>query len=204
MAISYPLEVPSPDGVSFANVALTLDYAQSSTESPYDLVEQVYSYEAERWVINIQFPPLTPLQAKPIRAFILALHGRIGTFKANDPLNATPGGNPGPNAKVNGNGQIGYTLAVKDLIANINPVFMGGDAIEVNGSLYHVVKDVASDGSGNATLDIMPKIRGTITDGMAITVSNAKGTFRLDNAKQGWSSRAERSYDISIMGVEDK
>lgn len=204
MTISYPLELPMPEGVQPRNISLTLDYAQASSESPFTLEEQIYSYEAERWVLNIQFPPLKPEQAKAVRAFILALRGRIGTFKAGDPMNALPLGTPGLNAKVNGAGQTGYSLNVKDLIPSAAVAFAAGDDFELNGYLYTVVKDVASNGSGQATLDIMPSIRGTISDNQPLTVNSPKGHFRLENAKIGWASSYERTYDIALTALEAK
>lgn len=203
MTISYPLILPDTSALSYRNFSLKLDYAQASSESPFTLKEQIYSYEAERWVLNVSYPPLTPVQAKQLRAFILSLKGRIGTFKAGDPQNASPAGNPGNNVKINGSHSVGaYTMNLKGLNLSTTKALAAGDDLEVNGSLYTVLQDVNSNGSGQATVDIMPGIRTALSDNTTVIVENPRGTFRLDDAKLGWSGNADRYYDISIAAVE--
>lgn len=200
MSINYPLVLPSSPLAK--NASMFLEFAQASSESPFTLKEQIYSYEAERWVLNVQYPALTPVQAKTIKAFLLSLKGRIGTFKYGDPLNASPSGNPGNNVKVNGSGQQGYELNVKGLVPNANPAFSAGDDFQLNDRLYTVVKVVSASGAGTATLDIMPSLRGTISDNDVITTLNPQAIFRLDSARVAWANSAELAYDISFSAVE--
>jgi hypothetical protein len=45
--------------------------------------------------------------------------------------------------------------------------------------LHEVLLDVASDGSGNATLNIWPALRESPVDGSAVVVNDARGRFHL-------------------------
>lgn len=209
MAISYPIEFPMDDTIGFTNFSLQLDFAQATSESPFTLREQIFDYEAERWMLNVQYRPLRASEAseaKRIRAFILSLRGRVGTFKVGDPLNATPAGNVGSNLQVLGSPIKGsYSLSVKNLpvgAGGLNGSIKAGDDLEINSYLYTVLKDVSANGSGQATIDILPSLRTDLTDGTPIITTNPKGLFRLDDVRAGWSGTTERFYTIQFTGLE--
>ena len=65
-----------------------------------------------------------------------------------------------------------------------------------------VVADANTDGSGNATLDIEPRLRTSPTDNLAIAVINPKGVFRLVTNDTEWSSDAVAKYGITFAVTE--
>lgn len=201
MAITYPLTLPSTSDLAPKDYALRLDYAQASNQSPFTLNEQIYDYQQARWRLEISYPPLTVAEAKIIKGFILALNGRVGTFKAGDPLNITPAGNP-TGALVNGSSQVGTTLVCDGVAPNQTPAFAAGDDFTLNNCLYTVVQNANSDGSGNVTLEIQPPLVTSPANNAVLTTTAAFGLFRLESANTGWSAGTDRVYGISISAVQ--
>lgn len=69
--------------------------------------------------------------------------------------------------------------------------------------LHKVLVDVNSDGSGNATLDIFPRLRPEgAADGIAIATSNCKGVFRLASNQRQWQVDFSRLYSVEVKAVE--
>ena len=68
--------------------------------------------------------------------------------------------------------------------------------------LHKVLVDTNSDASGNVTLELWPHVRTAPADNAAVTVSNAKGLFRLSTNEQAWSSNEAAIYGISFGAME--
>lgn len=86
-------------------------------------------------------------------------------------------------------------------------IVKAGDYLQLQASgapqrLYKVLADANSDGSGNATFDIFPRIRETIPDNTAIVTATARGTFRLLNNQQDWDIDEALVYGIEFQAVE--
>lgn len=58
-----------------------------------------------------------------------------------------------------------------------------------NSRIYRVLNNINTDASGNATLDIWPRLRRSPTDGDAVIVSNTKGVFRLATNEPYWEQK---------------
>ena len=61
-----------------------------------------------------------------------------------------------------------------------------------------VVADANTDGSGNASLSIEPALRSSPSDTTTLTVSSAKGVFRLSSNDTGWDANAISTYGITF------
>ncbi len=68
--------------------------------------------------------------------------------------------------------------------------------------LHKVLQDVTSNSSGEATLDIWPRLRYSPADLAMVTTVNAQGTFRLASNERGWSVGPDKVYDIGFSAVE--
>ena len=139
------------------------------------------------------------------RSFILALMGQKGTFLLGDPLAKIPRGLASGNPLVNGANQIGNTLITDGWTASISGILLAGDYIQINNRLYKVLQDVTSDGSGNATLEIWPRLAASPADNEYIVTYDCKGVFRLaENVTPIYEANEERFYSINFSAIEAK
>lgn len=175
MAISYPLTTPTIRTHS-AIKWLRVDLASRST-SPFNGKSQVFDYGCSYWQIDAAFDPMDREEAAQWIAFFASLRGPIGTFYYGDILTATARGSVAGTGRIKGGNQVGFVLETDSWTPNIL-LFRSGDRIQINDSLYQIMKDVSSDGSGEATLDVWPHLKPH-ADNTTVTYSNAKGIFRL-------------------------
>lgn len=201
MTISYPLELPTlVDTGGIASLTILPEFVQGRNTNQFTNQEQIYDYTAERWNLSMTYSGLTMENARIVIAFLLSLRGAVGTFMAGDKLMASPTGVIAGTPLVNGGGQTGRTLNVKGLTAS--STVKAGNYFQIGNFLYMDLKDAIANGSGNATLDIFPFIRGTPADNAALVFSNAKNIFRLSEGSISWSVGDDRIYRIGFTAVE--
>jgi hypothetical protein len=180
MPVIYPIDFPSTFGVSDYNIGL--NHAVSGTPSPFTFEEQVQQHQGTAWDISFTINLLNRAQAEEYNAFILKLRGRTGTFTMFVPGSETPRGVVTGSPAVNGASQTGEDLNVNNLPLSTADVFKAGDFIQIetgaNARLYKILDDVSSDGAGEATLLLAPKITVAHPDTTAIIYQSAKGLFR--------------------------
>jgi hypothetical protein len=146
---------------------------------------------------------------EPWVAFLLSLKGQYGTFLLNDPNCATPRGSAGSTPGtpvVKGAGQTGDELDIDGLPLSATGYLLAGDYIQLgsgaSATLHKVLANVNSNGSGEATLDIWPSLRSSPADNATVTLSSAKGVFRLANNVQQWEINNMSNYGITFDCVE--
>ena len=207
MAESYPLTFPTQTGV--ASVEITATDIVSISESPFTLAQQVVRHAGARWSATIRIPPVKRSDSEYWNSFLLRLRGQFGTFLLGDPNAATPRGSAASAAGtpvVNGANQTGNELAIDGLPVSATGYLLAGDYIQLgSGStarLYKVLEDVDTNGSGQATLNLWPDLRSSPADGATITVSGAKGIFRLATNDATWTINNAGFYSISFAAVE--
>lgn len=207
MAESYPLALPTHTGIARVRL-LARDVVGVST-SPFNFKQQVYRHQGQRWEADISLPPMQRADAEQWAAFLLRLRGTYGTFLLGDPLNATPRGSasatPGTPV-VNGASQTGDELNIDGLPLSATGYLKAGDYIQLGSgdtaSLHKVLEDVNSDGSGEATLNLWPKVRTAPSDNATVVVSGAKGVFRLSSNETSWDIDQASIYGITFGAVE--
>lgn len=175
MAINYPLNFPS--GLAPSSVRWYETNVVVTTASQFTLQRQTYEFDGSGWGLEITYDPLYRSEAQPLIAFLSSLRGTRGTFLFGDTLFSTPLGTGAGTPKVKGAGQTGFTLET-DGWSNNQLVLKAGDLFQIDQRLYRNLTDATSDGSGNATLDIWPRLRGH-GDNADIVVTSPKGLFRL-------------------------
>lgn len=202
MTITYPITLPgTPSQVTLRGrsvVALARD--------PFTLQQQVHEHQGTLWEAEIQYPPMARADGEALAAALLSLHGMKGTFYLSDPAFAQHGalGTFTGMPLVNGASQTGYSLITDGWTNGIT--LKAGNYIQLGSAattrLYKIVKDVTVDGSGNATLDLWPRLRESPGNNDAITISGCKGTFRLASNDISWLERPTPLYGISFMAIE--
>lgn len=157
--------------------------------------------------MDVTLPPMKRADAEAWVAALVSLNGREGNFLFGDPANTSPRGVGTGTPLVNGGSQTGYDLITDGWTAGQTAIMAAGDWIQLgSGStsrLYKVISDVNSDGGGNATLTLWPKLRNSPSNNDAITVSSPRGRFMLADNLTDWSIDVASIYGISFRAVED-
>ena len=207
MAENYPLAFPTKTGV--ARVEITATDVVSISESPFTLAQQVVRHAGARWSATISIPPVKRSDSEYWNSFLLRLRGQFGTFLLGDPNAATPRGSASSAAGtpvVNGASQTGNELNIDGLPASAVGYLLAGDYIQLGSAasarLYKVLEDVNSNSSGEATLNLWPDLRSSPADGATLTVTGAKGLFRLATNDATWTINTAGFYSISFAAVE--
>lgn len=202
MAITYPLAFPT---TGVANVRLMARNVVGTTMSPFNLKQQIVKHQGARWEADITLPPQKRAEAEVWISFFMKLYGPYGTFLMGDPNAATPRGSASSAAGtpvVNGASQTGDTLNIDGLPASATGYLKAGDYIQLGTGtdtrFYKVLDDVDSNASGEATLTIWPDLRSSPTDGAGVTVSNARGLFRLGTSTTDWNIDAAGLYSMTF------
>lgn len=200
MAISYPLSLPTVK--SAARISLSATTAVVISRSPSSYAQQVQKFSGQMWRAEVTLPAMAREDAEQFISFLLKLNGKEGTFLLGDLSAKTPRGTAGGTPLVNGANQTGQTL-VTDGWSNSQTVLKAGDYIQIGQRLYKVLDDVTSDGSGNATFSIWPRLRESPSDNATIITSNCVGLFRLaDSDYQILSASADKIYSVSFSAEE--
>ena len=194
MTISYPLAIPSNPQTFARRITIGFQVAVARSTSPFTYQQQIQEHDGQLLSAEITTQVLNREQASDWKGFIAALKGGVGTVLVGDTSYQGPYGNAGGTPKVNGTATRGATtIATKGWTNSITNILKRGDWIQIDQRLYMVLQNVNSDGSGNATLDIAPRLREAHTNDTAIVTEAPKGLFRLDSSSQKLLS-AEGGY----------
>lgn len=176
-------------------------------ESPYTLEVQTQRHQGQVWLLEVEWPPMPRATAEAMVAALCSLNGREGTFLFGDTANKTPRGTATGTPLVNGAAQSGEDLATDGWTNSITGILKAGDWVQLGSSstarLHKVLADANSNGSGQATLTLWPRISPVATpaDNSAVVISSPKGVFRLLADGQDWSIDALQIYGLTLSAV---
>lgn len=197
MTITYPLSLPSV--LKFSRIRIIPRAVAAMSQSPYTLEGQVYAHQGQAWQGQFVIPPMVRTDAEEVVAWMLSLNGVTGTFLMGIEGCETPRGIATGTPLVKGASQTGQSLVTDGWTAGQTGILRAGDFIQLgsglNTHLHKVLADADSDGSGNATLDIWPRLRASPSDNDAITVQNPLGLWRL--------AKNEMPYEIGGAVIFD-
>ena len=202
-----PELIEVPEFLRLSTVTMTLVKAVGISKSPFTFQETAYEWDGEQWLIDIVIPPITDRRlAGKYKAFLLKLRGEVNNFLLGDPSCSTPLGVATGIPLVNGGGQTGNTLSTKGWTPSIDGILLEGDYIQIgtglNARLHMVVSDVNSDGSGNASISVIPSLRYSPADNAQIIVNSPKGVFKFDSSDVSWSADPSNIYTFSLTARE--
>jgi len=203
MTISFPLALPkTPSSIVFCG-----DSQTGESESPFSFSQQTYEWPADRWLATLSWSILNRVNADDVEGFILSLRGRVGSFLMGDPLRTSARGTwLGQSPLVNGASQTGFTLAI-DGLTPTTTTGIKGDYFQLGtgatSRLYRLTAPFTANGSGQATLDFWPRLREIPADNAALTLSSARGLFKLNTNRRSWTIQDDLDSDISIDCIED-
>jgi len=201
-APTYPLTLPTSPG--FTTARWGLESRASVSTSPFTGNQQVAEFDYALWTVDLQLPPMKRAAAVEWQAFLLQLHGKRGTFLLGDPDAATPRG------AASGTVTLASAVNEDDYQVDLNTTTQAsttgflkkGDWIQIGGGssakLHMVMADANTDSSGDCTVTIEPKAKAAFTAATAVTVSAAKGVFRLTANEVYWDTNVVSNYGITI------
>ena len=198
-----------PTVIGIAQITLRARQTVATSESPFTYKQQIVQHTGQRWEATITIPPVKRDLAEEWVAFILALKGQTGTFLLGDPLGTAPRGTASSNAGtpvVNGADQTGEVINIDGLPTSETGYLLAGDYIQLGSgstaTLHKVLEQVNTTGLGEASFAIWPSIITAPADNAIVTLTNAKGRFRLKNNTQSWQINNINSYGISFEAVQ--
>lgn len=201
MAITYPLSLPTNKGP--LRISLSATTAVVISRSPASYAQQVQRFSGQMWNAEVTLPQMERADAEQWISFLLKLNGREGTFLLGDLAAKTPRGTAGGTPLTNGSHAAQVSSLITDGWTVSSAVLKQGDYIQIGQRLYKVLDDVTSDGSGNATFDIWPRLREAVANNSTIITSNCVGLFRLAESNyQILSAGADKIYSVSF-GAEE-
>ncbi|ABF42160.1 hypothetical protein Acid345_3159 [Candidatus Koribacter versatilis Ellin345] len=184
-SVAYPLAMPALPGR--ASISIKMHDVVGVTRSPFTSSTQSFEWPGEFLQFSCSLIPCYKETARAWIAFLAALRGRSGSFLCGDSSMKFPQGDlAGASPEVNGSNAAGSkVLAIKNLTAGTAKTLRSGDWLQVGSGLtqrlYLNLMDVDADGSGEATLNIYPRLREALTDGTAIVTNVPQGVFRLSS-----------------------
>lgn len=204
MATSFPITLPtSPTSRS---IVIHKRSAVGMAASPFTYQAQTYVWSGQVWLADIMLPPMPRAQAEPWVAALSSLNGREGSFLLGDTANKTARGVATGTPLVKGASQTGSDLVTDGWTNGVTGILKAGDWVQLgSGStarLYKVLVDANSNGSGEATLTLWPKLRSSPADNAALTISSPMGRFMLAEDID-WSIDTAKTYGLSFQAVED-
>lgn len=203
MAVTYPLTIPTTK--SFRQVRLYAINTVGVARSPFTHTIQVQEFSGQSWGADVTFPDMTREEAENFNAFLLALCGQKGTFYLGDPLAKQPRGVGGGNPRVNGANQTGNSVITDGWPANTTGLLLPGDYIQIGTGLHKCLTTVTSDSSGNATIDIWPRLGISPANDELIITNKTVGVFRLtENVVTIFEADESRLYSVGFSCVEAK
>jgi len=208
MAPSYPQTFPSTARIT--KWTYIKDEATSVNTSPYSYQQQTYRYGGQRLRVDIELGTMTRAQGEEMVAFMHRMKGSFGTFTMGDPTVATARGNPVGTPLVKGASQTGEDLDTDGWTVSV-ATLLEGDYIQIGtGSgttLFKVLSDATSDGSGNMTITIWPSLggfgRASPANNATIIISSTVGLWRLVSNSFSWQTDGVGNYkNMRFSAVE--
>ena len=206
---TYPITLPTQASSQPINTTFRIRRIVGQSQSPFTGETQTFRHQGEWWEAEVSLPPMTHANAREWVAKLVSMRGVFGTMLLGDWDGRVARGTASSSAGsplVKGANQAGNTLLIDGCTASQTGYLKAGDYIQlgsgISSRLHMVVADANTDGSGNATLDIEPRLRTSPTDNLAIAVINPKGVFRLVTNDTEWSSDAVAKYGITFAVTE--
>lgn len=206
MALSYPLTMPSTP--QFRSVTFRARSVVGRSVSPFTLEQQVYAHSGEGWEADFDLPRMTRAQAEAWIAWLTGLNGFEGTFLVGDPLGTAPQGTWSSGAPVL-DGAHAAGVKTLSILGCEGLTWTAGDWVQIGAGASAHLHKVVESGSQSAdsptaagTVEIWPRTRSAYADGQPITVSSAKGLWRLASNTRQWSLEEAQLYGVAFSAVE--
>jgi len=215
VSFSYPL---TPPDTSPARVTVRKQSSIGRGRSNYTGQGDVQVYDAQLNILDVSLPPqLDASYYSAWEVFFMKMNGGQGTCLFGLPLRSSARGiyssgsdtpvvdssaSPAPNQDGD------QVLVTTGWRISGTGLLLAGDAIQLgsggSASVHQVLGDLSSDGSGNATVDIWPRLQRTPSNGAAITVTSPVGLFELSSNVAEFSVEPASVFGFSFSLIESR
>lgn len=148
------------------------------------LKRQVRSRGGQRWGVKLSWGPMLRSSFAPIFAFCIAQRGQFGSFQIvlPSPYDTPQGSWAGAAPRIDGAGQVGSTINLKNFTPSQSGVIKAGDFFKaLDSKVYMALADANSDGAGKvANLPIEPKLIVSPADNEAVSYTAVPFTMMLN------------------------
>lgn len=192
MAINYPLALPTVTGVR--SIELQATNAVAVSRSPFTFASQVHAYSGQMWSAGLTLPPMKLTEARQWTAWLTSLRGQYGSFLLGDTSCSQISGTA-TSATVTG------SAGDNTINVTMTGTILAGDMIQIGTNSDATLHKVLVDQSGDGNLEVWPALR-TDRTAVALTLTNARGVFRLASNDVAWSVDEASIYGISFSAVE--
>ena len=202
---TFPLVMPTTPNFVRSEWGIARAVAQS--QSPFTYSTQVHKFTGSKWYSNVTLPPMTRTQANEWLAFFMQLNGQFGTFTMGDPDAKAVQGTISNTVAVNADFAVGaYDVTIDGADASESQLFKKGDYVQFNSGatskLHMIIADVASNGSGVATLTIEPSLSAALSNNATVTYASPKCVMRMTSNELTWSANHISLYGVSFACEE--
>jgi len=190
-----------PDQNKVNRATFGLRSTNGRSESPFTLNEKTFEYHGDRWEGEFEIIDLFHDEMPAWKAWLAVLQGQSRSFYLNPP-HQSPRGKVAQNASVRSVTRP-RELGLKGLGANVTDVFLPGDYIQLDETdqLLMVVDPANTNGSGETTVTVQPKIREAPSVDSTVETQQPQGLFHLDTNRPGWQENPVFN-DVSFGFVE--
>lgn len=204
MPISYPITFPTAQG--FTRVTIAPRSAVAMFASPFTGQQQVYQHPAQMLTATIEIPPMKREDAADVIAAVLSLQGTRGTFYLGDPAWTSPRGVGTGTPLINGGSQTGQDLITDGWTISQSNIMRAGDWLQIGTGdtrqLCMVLVNANSDGGGNATFSLFPRIRTAFVNNTALVVTSPTGVWRLTDDSSFIQDVGAMTRGVTLNAVE--
>ena len=202
---TFPLTMPTTPNFIRSEWGIARAVAQS--QSPFTYSTQVHKFTGSKWYSTVTLPPMKRSQANEWLAFFMQLNGQFGTFTMGDPDAKAVQGTISNTVAVNAEFGVGaYDVTIDGADASESQLFKKGDYVQFNSGatskLHMIIADVASNGSGIATLTIEPSLSAALANNATVTYASPKCVMRMTNNELTWSANHISLYGVSFTCEE--
>ena len=198
MSGSFPTS-PSASSVNIKSIEPTL---VSVTQN---LKRQVRRRGGQRWLLEVEFPPMTRSEFAPIYAFAMKQQGQFETFTYVPPVISTSQGDTTENPVVDGALAVGVSSAIIDgLTASETDIIKAGDFFKFSGhsKIYMATADMDADGTGHGTLNFAPNLLNAVANDETITFASVPFTVAFADDVTQFNTDVSALYGFSMSLVE--
>ncbi|WP_299726863.1 hypothetical protein [uncultured Endozoicomonas sp.] len=168
-------------------------------ESPFTGDSQTMEVPGAKWKAKLKFSKLGAERLRLLEITLLQLRGAANRIKITDHAIARAG--VGGNATVDGAGQLGRVLMVKDATPSVE-YLKTGDYFEVNGELKRMIADAFTDSYGKTSLRFEPALRKAPPNNSQVITDNPSAIFRLEKDSGSKTQRQSLIGNVTLNFVE--
>lgn len=151
---------------------------------PYNGNLQTVDYVAERFTLSVTLPQARRVNAGTVEAFFFRLRGGVHRVRAWHFSRPVPIGTMRGSPTLSASVARGAT-AIAITGGTANSTLKAGDMLGLSGQLVMVADDITLNGSGAGTVNIVHRIRATITSGTAVVWNKPTAEFIMPAATAG-------------------